>query len=168
MLDATGTVRRIRALIVLGHPYRVIAEAAGMTVPEVRRVSYHRHPHVYKATADRVARAFDALVGSPPDLNDRWVKRTRTEAARKGWVDGPFAWDDIDDPAEEPQRGSALCRGVDEVAVARWLQGEPIRLTAVEKREAARRLHRRGVSKQEIQRRLRCSWGVLRDALEAA
>jgi hypothetical protein len=72
---------------------------------------------------------------------DRYAKRTRAHAARKGWAP-PLAWDDIDDPAERPAGRYNERRhhdDIDPAVVDRLLAGKPTRSTRAERDEAMRR-----------------------------
>jgi len=66
----------------------------------------------------------------------------------------PLAWDDIDDPAAEPDFGSPVAQGVDEVAVARAARGERVRLTAAETTEVLQSQVARGESLTAVTKRL--------------
>ncbi len=100
-IDATGTVRRIRALKVIGHSYRVIAETAGSTSMRMLHIAEGRQPTVRQWIADGVADAYRRLAYRlPPE--GRCASRTRNLAAAHDWA-GPLAWDgNIDDPNAVP------------------------------------------------------------------
>lgn len=90
-LDATGTLRRIQALMALGWTARDIADHAGYSSHQ----SIHnligeavRRDWVSPATAARIAAVYDELSMTPgPSVI------TRTRAHAKGWP-VPLAWDD--------------------------------------------------------------------------
>lgn len=88
--DATGTTRRIQALMALGWTADLIGEKAGMSRQQVTNLTSGRTKSVRPATAAKVARAYKALSMKlgPSTLN-------RVAASRKGWPP-PMAWDDID------------------------------------------------------------------------
>lgn len=103
-VDATGTRRRIHALMALGHNSKTIAEACGWTTGEaVLEVS--RRSWVQVKTAKTLAAAFEELgmvVGASAE--------TRRRAQRQGWLP-PLAWDNIDDPDEKPSIGRDINPG---------------------------------------------------------
>ena len=98
-VPAIGIVRRIHALHALGWSGRQIADAAGASINTLRAMQYHDSERVHRATADRVIAAYESLAMRRPDGG--YADRQRTMARRKGWAP-PLAWDDIDDPDEQP------------------------------------------------------------------
>lgn len=100
-VDATGSMRRIRALATLGYGLRAIADAAGSARIRIHHISTGEQPTVRRDLAERIAAAYKQLAYRPvPD--NRFTVRTRNAAAAKGWH-GPLAWDDIDDPDAKPE-----------------------------------------------------------------
>lgn len=101
-VDATGTVRRLRALATLGWSTREIAARAGVSHKAAAQA--RRGAATVKATTrDRIAAVYRSLLTSTPvGLTPRQrggITHTRDVARRNGWA-GPLAWDDIDnDPA---------------------------------------------------------------------
>jgi DNA-directed RNA polymerase specialized sigma24 family protein len=96
-VDATGTMRRIQALTVIGWPQESIAAALGLGYSTIRRIANDGRRHTPRATAEAVA----ALYAD-------WSRRpgpSRSAAGRaraRGWH-GPLAWDsNIDDPNAIP------------------------------------------------------------------
>lgn len=153
LIDATGTIRRIRALATIGWSFRYLAERRGHEsgACAIRQLaSGQRH----KVTAD-TARAF-ALLYDELCTSDGPSVRAVTWARKRGWH-GPEAWTDptIDDPAAEP----AVPEVVDDVLVQRAVAGDPDAVAALNKAErveATRRLLRR-VTAGAIARRLNVS-----------
>ena len=102
-IDATGARRRIQALSAIGWPMHWLDEKLG------RKHSYCSKLTKQRWIGPRVSRRIRALYEElwdkrPPHASprDRYsIRRTRSEAAAKGWAP-PMAWDDIDDPSEEP------------------------------------------------------------------
>lgn len=97
LVDATGTIRRVRALIALGWRHKDLKAETGLAT----NVLAHRTGGtVHRDTADKVADVYDKLSMrlGPSDTN-------RTRAATRGYAP-PLAWDDhdIDDPAARPAR----------------------------------------------------------------
>ncbi|WP_159041450.1 hypothetical protein [Streptomyces sp. WM4235] len=99
-VDATGTKRRIQALVANGWPLLQIG-------PHVKRHPYYlsdllKQDRVYAYTAHDVAVGYERLWNANPQAHGVTVHASaiaRTHAAKKGWVP-PAAWDDelIDDP----------------------------------------------------------------------
>lgn len=147
-IDATGTRRRLQALMRIGWSSAAIATATGVTPPAIRQWMTNRR--VRRGTARTVA-----------DLYDRWWDQpgpstaTSTRAARNGWA-LPQQWDDdqIDDPAARPWRVWARTAVFDDVAVQRAMCGDPVHLRPTERAEAIRRLTAQGLSAAQIAARL--------------
>jgi hypothetical protein len=104
-VDATGTRRRIQALIVMGWPQQRLAvllgRTGGGTLNELTKAE-----HVYATTADAVRRLYAALHAADPETHGVpriSAERTRAYSRRKGWY-SPLAWDadTIDDPNAQP------------------------------------------------------------------
>lgn len=154
-VDATGTMRRLRALAALGWTACDLGKrldgVTGEAVGQIQRRKDRRY--VYLATAQRVAALYDELSMTAPS---GWIaKRTRAQAAANGWLP-PLAYDDdtIDDPAACPNVSTITARAVDEVAVERAMLGDPVKLTKTERAEAVRRLTAAGVGAAQIGARL--------------
>lgn len=103
-VDATGTRRRLQALMWLGWSATYLAERLGMDRSFIRKVT--SRAQVEGTTARAVRELFEALSGSSPPAQDRYERanatRMRRFAEARGWVP-PMAWDDIDDPKEQPK-----------------------------------------------------------------
>jgi hypothetical protein len=105
MIDATGTVRRIEALVAIGWPMRTLSTHVGVASPTINRIRGQKW--VFRPTADGVARTYDALRDQKPE--DHGVLpgsalKARNLAARNDWRD-PLWWEDmggIDDPNFDP------------------------------------------------------------------
>jgi len=155
LVDATGTIRRIQALRAIGWPIS--------TLP-VHNERIPRLTYVRADTAERVKTFYDTHSMTPgPSQRARTCGRQYAP---------PLAWDEdtIDDPTAEPYRkGTPLpANFVDEVKVIRLLQGERIKTSQDEKREAVRRLHGAGLSRTEMSKRLRMSGRAINQALRKA
>lgn len=98
-VDATGTMRRVRALIAIGWPIAQLAPRLGIHRDAVGVIARGERRQVRAETADRVAAAYHTLSRTPGTS-----VRARRMAARRGWH-GPTAWDGgaIDDPTAEPE-----------------------------------------------------------------
>lgn len=106
-IDATGSARRVRALMAIGHPQRVIGAHARTTQYRIGWLAMGQ-PLMRAKCAAKIAAAYEELA----DVRGTST-RARNMAARAGWPD-PTWWEDwghLDDPefdpatAEQPQRG---------------------------------------------------------------
>lgn len=101
--DATGTRRRIQALMLLGWSSIEIARAGGWKSGQAVTCLLAREV-VLKTTARRIDEAHETLWRRylRGDYEDSWVRRrTSAQSREKGWVSAA-AWDNIDDPSELP------------------------------------------------------------------
>lgn len=101
MADAAGTRRRLQALMVLGHSMAEVARRVGVGVSSLEQTAAGRWDMIRTTTAVKVARIYRdlSLTPAPPS---RHAEQARNFAMAQGWH-GPMAWDDIDDPACEPE-----------------------------------------------------------------
>ncbi len=125
--DAQAT---LRDLLAAGHTFADLAVATGLSASTLRRVLQAR---TVTAATDRRLRAAHAL--SP-------ACRARTKPVS------------VSPQAREPQPRRPRPHEVDDVVVARAMEGERPVLTVAERREAVRRLTAGGCSAPEIARRL--------------
>lgn len=100
-IDALGTRRRLQALTAIGHSIRTIAQASAVARDRVHHIAMGLQPTVRRDVAERIAATYERLAFRPP-ARDKFTTRTRNLAAARGWH-GPLAWDDIDDPAAQPE-----------------------------------------------------------------
>lgn len=100
--DATGTARRLRALVAIGWPMEQLAPLFGMYPTALGNIARGEVQQVRTTTADLVALHYQHLTRTPGPSN-----RTRILARKKGWH-GPAAWDDIDDPNCQPEETGAF------------------------------------------------------------
>lgn len=145
-IDGTGTRRRLRALAVAGWPSTVIGEHLGVTREFVNELT-NRDGAVQARTEDRVRAVYLQLWDKRPEDHGvlPWVaRRLRGLAADHGWYPAA-AWDDMDDPNEQPQLG-----------------GEQVRREAIV--EDAAELIRQGLSREAISGRLGMTWDNIRTA----
>lgn len=97
LINATGTHRRIQALVALGHTLYDLSLELGMTTRYAGKILAAKN--VRPVTAAAVDDLYEQLSMTRPE---GWVaERSRAQAAAKGWAP-PLAWDDIDDPSELP------------------------------------------------------------------
>jgi hypothetical protein len=99
-VPAIGILRRIQALHALGYTGPQIADHAGISVHSLRSIAYHDSAVVLTTTARKVIDAYEALCMVRPI--GQYANRARAIAARRGWPP-PLAYDDIDDPDEQPR-----------------------------------------------------------------
>lgn len=109
-VDATGTRRRLQALIFLGWTLEQLGEGIGASATSVYRAL--RNETVLAERASSVADLYDRLWDKRPTLvtgHDKTsASKARKMAAERGWAP-PMAWDDetIDDPDAVPE-GTSL------------------------------------------------------------
>lgn len=106
-IDATGTVRRLRALNALGWTCAALAAHDGTTTQAaLQQVMKHERPTTYVTTATRVARLYDQLSMTPGPS-----PLAAARARAKGWAP-PLAWDDqdLDDPTATPHTDTTPTR----------------------------------------------------------
>lgn len=104
-VDATGTRRRIQALVTIGWSQSKIGERLGMQPGNFNRTI--KSDRVQAETARKVKALYEEL-WSEPQAGEEWrerisAARSRNYAKAHGWLP-PLAWDDetIDDPATLP------------------------------------------------------------------
>ena len=99
--DATGSVRRLRALQAIGWTQTEIARRLGWTCANINRYFLGRQDTISHGFAKDIAALFDELQLSPGPSD-----RARQQARLRGWAP-PLAWDEdtIDDPAAKPDVG---------------------------------------------------------------
>jgi hypothetical protein len=158
-LEATGTRRRLQALIAAGWPEPELAAQLGRTLTNLRRTMSSRT--VTTRTAQRVEQLYRELsTSAPPVVTD--AQREASAAARalgtrRGWLP-PLAWDDIDtDPEPDPPRARRDPREIDPNALSRAAAGGATRLGALSAAEQAaivRHLTQRGRSVREVAQQL--------------
>lgn len=97
-VDATGTRRRVQALVAFGWPLAQLAPRFGLYTTNLGLIANGRRAYVHATTAETVAADYRRLSRLPGPS-----ARARADAARKGWA-SPAAWDEdtIDDPAAVP------------------------------------------------------------------
>ena len=155
-VDATGTHRRLQALIAIGWPAELLAAQLGRRPNSLWRSMTGES--VTARTAQDVAALYEQLCNSrPPRMTSEQrvaADAAQAHAAARGWL-APLAWDDIDtDPTPPaPAAGPFQRNDMDEIAVDRAVAGDHITyddLTTVEQQEVIRRLTARGSSIRDI------------------
>lgn len=149
-VDATGTVRRLQALVAAGWPMGHLGPRISVSCRTVRALI--RQERCYGSTADAVIRVFDALKGEDPakyGIDRRTITRSRNYAKKRRWATVQY-WSDrmdvIDDPHFQPLYGITKRQIV--AQDAHWLMTEG----RLDRETAAARL---GVSKSYIDHALR-------------
>lgn len=149
LVDAAGTIRRIRALTVIGFSCAHIARLRSVTKYVVQDLAFGLHQQVQAATAKAYAEIYDELCvqDGPNKRISNWAKND------KGWH-GPEAWTDdtIDDPEARPFQTPI----VDQVAVRRAVKGQARygELSEPDRIAAYRRMVADGLGRGGIQERL--------------
>lgn len=113
-VDATGTVRRLRALTVLGHTNRSIAGRTGLTEKQLSPIALGKQRYVFARVAVVIDAAFLVMQFEFP-ADTTATRRAKDRAQRRGWVSA-MAWDEvaIDDPDAKPDLGPARRGGSSE------------------------------------------------------
>lgn len=148
-VDAIGTIRRVKALIALGHALVDIARRAGIVRTALGNIINHGHERITARHARSVAAVYIRLAGIPGSS-----VRSRARAARLGWP-SPIAWGaDIDDPNAQPEveTGTEPELGRDQLAALR--------------RQEIEHLNRFGIPELDIARRLDMAESTVRGVLE--
>ncbi|MGW1492608.1 helix-turn-helix domain-containing protein [Streptomyces sp. NPDC002402] len=96
-VDATGSMRRLRALSVIGHSLTSLAPRLDMTRDRLKVIANTPTVRVRTEEAAAIARLYRRLA-AVPGTN----QQVRTFARNRGWH-GPLAWDDIDNPQCQPE-----------------------------------------------------------------
>jgi hypothetical protein len=135
-VDATGSIRRLQALMCIGHSLPRIAPHAGMSAANLWKITVGRYSELHPKTAQAIARAYRKLSTTPGPS-----PQARAHARRNNWH-GPMVWDDIDNPQCQPETG-------------RRRQDGPGRREQVDTLQVAR-LTAEGLSAEQIARELRC------------
>ena len=96
-VPALGAIRRCRALYTIGHGAKAIAEAhPSLSLRSVEYVIWGKRQYVTVALNNALREAYRTLWQVPGSS-----RQAKLRAAKEGWP-GPLAWDDIDDPREQP------------------------------------------------------------------
>lgn len=138
VVDATASTRICQGLAYHGYTAEQVADMSGVSIRVVYDLQSGRKPTIL-ASRDRMLREAADRARLDQQRLGYAASRARQAARRAGWA--PLAaWDDstIDDPAAVPDLGVDVRDGVDEVAVARALEGERVRLTKAEQATALR------------------------------
>ncbi len=160
-VDATGTRRRLHALVAVGWSQSRLAAELRRGVTNLNRSMTGES--VTLRTAQRVSDLYDRLWDQAPPqataAQRNAVQAARSHARQRNWPP-PLAWDDIDtdtdpDPSTPPSPPGADddLDDLDDIAIERAIAGDGIRLEQLnpaEQAEVVRRLTERGKSIREI------------------
>jgi hypothetical protein len=155
-VDATGTRRRLQALMASGWNIELLATELGRRPHTLHRTM--TSASVTARTVHDVASLYQRLCdATPPRATSEQraaADAAQAHAAAQGWLP-PLAWDDIDTDTtpSAPTAGPSQRNDIDEIAVERALAGDHITyddLTAIEQQEVIRRLTARGASIRDI------------------
>jgi hypothetical protein len=153
-VDATGTRRRLQALVAIGWTQAALAiELSRSTTSLTRTMSSEA---VTAQTARQVSDLFERLWDMRPQ-HATYDELAATEAARAlaashGWPP-PMAWDNIDTDPSPYADPPDVTNDLDEIAIERAEAGDGVRLehlTLAEQNEVVRRLTERGKSIRDI------------------
>jgi hypothetical protein len=95
--DATGSIRRLQAMAVIGHTWAAVGADAGITPDRIGSIVRGITNGIRPDEARRIAATYRRLSISPGTS-----RQAATIARNKGWH-GPLDWDDIDDPNCQPE-----------------------------------------------------------------
>lgn len=149
-IDATGTRRRLQALVASGRSLRTLADRLRMRHASVALIASGERREVYPATARAVADLYDQLWDRPPPQSTKAerisVAKARAFASRRQWAVAA-AWDDdtIDHPDARPDLGAKTRRSDALAEDSDWLLTQGFTLEQIAER-----------------------FGVLRDTLDKA
>lgn len=119
-IPATGSARRVRALIAIGWSQDLLGARLGVSVQRLSHL-HRKQKRVLTTTAARIDALYRELSDTPGPSY-----RARSAGRRYGYLP-PMAWDDdtIDDPAAEPaewSRPERRVRAADRVEDIVWLR----------------------------------------------
>jgi hypothetical protein len=102
-VSSLGYRRRIEALQAIGWNLREITDALGIRNVGTLTTRLYRSEWVSRENHAHMAEVYERLCMTPK--NGPASSRTLRHAERRGYAP-PLAWDDIDDPDEQPHRGA--------------------------------------------------------------
>lgn len=153
-IDATGSRRRLQALVAIGWSINRLGQQLGVDRGNMGRLFEE------EAISVRYARAISGLYercwDTEPDCSSAGelggVTRAKHIAAKRGWLP-PMAWPDeqIDNPDFDPNQFDFDADLVaDDLVVDAVLQGHRMKLTKIDRLEVVRRTTLRGMSAAQI------------------
>lgn len=167
--DATGSQRRLQALVAMGWPAGFLASEMSLAPVTVRKIMTGKADRITQLTVKRVSRVYDRYSMQPAPAGIRF-DHARMFAQEHGWVSS-LAWDDdvIDDPAATPNLtgDKKRAQSVDEIAVWRFMSGDfDLELNRLERLAVCERWERAGRSREDLARVT--GWNVWRMMKRAA
>lgn len=160
VVDATGTRRRLQALVAIGWSMAELGRRLNMSASNF--ASFIAAEHIIARNACRVRDLYEQMWDqAPPEDNPRQrntASRARNHARNAGWPP-PMAWDDdtIDLPESAVDQVETVV-DIDPLVVERCLAGQrPRRMTSAERREVARRAAADGVGPGTLSALLHCN-----------
>jgi transcriptional regulator with XRE-family HTH domain len=150
IVPATGSARRIQALMVLGWSQAQIADRVGMPKQSISLII--RSDSVRWQTHEAIAALYEQMWNCTPPADTPHRKthtaRARNYAAARRWLP-PMAWDDIDNDLTPPTP-ELDDNFIDEVLVDIAMAGEQVRMTILERESAIARLNRARLNDHQI------------------
>lgn len=106
LVNAVGSMRRLRALSVAGWPVRYVADHMGANWDSLKHLRRGQRITVLLRTARQLRETYAELIDLDPyeHCHPAVVTSTRKQAAASGWHPAAAWADDIDDPEVEPWR----------------------------------------------------------------
>lgn len=140
-----GAMRRIQAMLWLGHSYESQRIQGGVNT---KMVLHQQGRWITRTTHDKIAKLYEELSN-----REGTSKHAKTWARKRGYLP-PAAWDDIDVDPDPTMKDVPLHEEteIDEAAVLRRMNGDRVRLSKVDAAEVVRRLLALRWSKLEIER----------------
>lgn len=105
-IPSTGATRRIQALVSIGWTQTELGRRIGWTTANLNRITLGQVDNITRATYKLINDLYDELSMRPGPS-----QRARNLAARRSWAP-PLAWDDIDNPNEQPAERRSTRQGV--------------------------------------------------------
>lgn len=156
LVDSRGSRRRVQALVARGWSRTRLAALLNDQVTNLSALL--KRDLITREKADEIAALYSRLWDRPSTWKSAaeavGARRAMNYARQRRWVP-PLAWDDIDTDEAPPLLDEV--GGIDETAVDLAMHGEPVKLTAAERREAVTRLHDKRWSDQRIAGALGCA-----------
>lgn len=145
LVDATGTRRRLQALVAVGYSITRLGTRLRITTSNMAGPMGARS-EVTAATARKVRDLYERLWDAPPPESTRGERTAATRARKHAQVQGwaqPMAWDEdtIDDPAAEPS-GVAADASINAPAADLAEDVEHMLASNASPEEVAQRTHR--------------------------
>jgi hypothetical protein len=161
LVPAIGTARRLQSLVASGYRQSALAPMLGVSGQRVNCLITPARHWVTRPIEAAVKALFRQIDGT-----DGGSQYARTTARRNGWVDAA-AWDNIDDPDEEPKVDVPDVDVGDPVLVERVLEGQRINLSPANRRLAVTVGLERRIPLYEIGQRLHVSHTTVRELAAA-